>query len=223
MLDITALPSHNHYMTQVKTITVFGASGKVGRLVVANALSQGYTVKAFVHSHGDFTEHPNLTIVKGDIYAALDVATAIEGAYAVISTLGSWGTPKKDVLSAAMHYIVPAMRAGGITRIVSLTGADARASGDTLGIIHRLSHLGINIVAGKILDDSERHISLLERSELDWTVIRSPIMTSRKSTIFTLTHTRPLPWSTITRQCVALALLAELGPDHHSQQALFIK
>jgi len=204
-------------------IAIFGASGRVGRLVVAEALSRGYAVTAFVHRHTHLEDDPRLTIVQGDIHSEDDIHKALAQADAIISTLGSWSTKQKDILSAGMRHIIPAAQSVGIDRIVSLTGADARADGDTLSVIHRVSHAGINLIAGNILRDGETHIKLLESSQLDWTVIRSPIMTSTDSKAYTLTHTRPLPWNTISRQSVALAMLAELDQDHHSQQALFIK
>lgn len=204
------------------TITIFGASGKVGRLVVSDALARGYSVTAFVHSHSDFDTHPALTVVQGDIHNKSDIQKALADSTAVISTLGSWGTKQKDILTAAMLSIIPAMEAGGFTRIVSLTGADARARGDDMGLIHYLSHTVIRIMNGKILKDGEAHIKLLENSTLDWTVMRAPIMNSRDSRVHMLSNKRPYPWSTIPRKAVADALLNQLEKNSLSQQAPFI-
>lgn len=206
-----------------QTIAIFGASGHVGKIVVADALAQGHTVIAFVHNHPQITDHPQLTIMQGDIHNPEDVSKAIDGSDAVISTLGSWGTPQKDIVSAAIKNIIPAMQAANISRIVTLTGADARAANDRISIVHRLTHFTLGIIGGKVLRDSEEHLSLLEKSGLDWTVIRSPIMTNSRSRVYQLNDTRPLPWETISRHAVASAVLKEVGHDHHSQQALFIK
>ncbi|HEY5442052.1 MAG TPA: NAD(P)H-binding protein [Candidatus Saccharimonadales bacterium] len=204
-------------------ITIFGASGKVGSLVVAQALKQGYSVVAFVHSRSRLPENPNLRTVKGDIYNAQDVAKAVAGSKAVISALGSWGTPKKDVLTVAMRHIIPAVQSG--TRIISLTGSDARADGDSLSLLHRLSHASIKLVPGvkKILADGEEHIHLLEASGLDWTVIRSPVMNERGNPEHaTLTDKRPAPWGTINRHAVAASLVDLIDNGQYSRQAPFI-
>lgn len=206
-----------------KTLTLFGASGNVGKLVVADALAQGYIVRAVVHTHDVFETHPNLTVIKGDIRDRATIKEALETADSVISTLGSWGTKQKDILNTAMKNIIPEMHTAGIGRIISLTGAEARATGDSLSSIHRLAHVGISVIGRKILRDSEQHIALLEKSTLDWTVIRSPIMTNATSSTYSLTTKRPLPWQTISRQSVAAALLSELGHEHHSQQALYVR
>lgn len=206
-----------------KTIALFGASGTVGRLVVSDALSQGYTIRAFAHRHPNFDTHPNLTVVTGDIHSEQDVKEAIQGADVVISTLGSWGSKNKDVLTAGMKTIIPVMHSHGITRIVSLTGADARASGDRDGVVHWISHAILSVVAKKILQDGENHISLLESSGLDWTVIRSPIMNNGSSSVYRLDSHRPLPWQTVSRHAVASALLSEATNRHDSQEAPYIR
>src|SRR4051812_21694445 len=99
-------------------LVIFGASGKVGRIITQKALKNGHSVTAFVHNHADFPHHPMLTIYRGDIRDPASVAKAIKGADAVISALGSWGTPTKNILSEGMRVIIPAMEAQGIRRIV---------------------------------------------------------------------------------------------------------
>jgi putative NADH-flavin reductase len=204
-------------------IVVFGANGRVGSLVVAEALSRGYRVKAFVHSGSQFKDDPKLEIIKGDIYNKSDVAKAVEGAGAVISALGSWGTPKKDILTAGMKNIIPAMQQNKIKRIVSLTGSDASSPADTENLLHRVSHLALSIVAPKILKDGENHIGLLNQSGLDWTVVRSPVMNGKGNAArFELTSNRPKPWATVNRKSVVLAMVDLVEFCQHSQQAPYI-
>lgn len=205
-------------------ITVFGAGGKVGRLVVKGALDAGHDVTAFAHHDPKFAKDPRLTVVRGDIHDPEDVVKAVKGADAVISALGSWGTETKDIVSAGTANIIPAMEAAGAGRVISLTGADARAEGDRLSLMHRLTHAAIQVTPPrKILADGERHIRLLERSGLDWTVIRSPIMNERGDRgSFRLGTGRPAPWATVNRHSVALAMLHLLDTDKYSRQAPFI-
>lgn len=205
-------------------VTVFGANGKVGSMVVDELLKRGYSVVAFVHQSHQLPANGNLKIVQGDIYNAKDVDRALVGSVAIISALGSWGTPKKDILTVGMTHIIPSMRQHGISRIVTLTGADARAPGDSVSIIHRLSHIGIGVVAGKILSDGERHINLLSRSELSWTVVRSPIMSSTPpaNPSYALSMRRPLPWRTIPRKLVALSMVDVITDARWEQKAPYV-
>lgn len=203
-------------------ITVFGANGAVGQVVVKYALSEGHTVKAFVHEHNDLPYHPHLTIIKGDVYDHDAVSQAVNGVDAVVSVLSSWGTGK-EVLSDALERIIPAMKEHSVSRIVTLTGAEARARGDQLSLLHKILHGVLGIVGGSVLRDGEKHIAQLEASGLDWVVIRSPVMTSRTHEAHRFTQSRPLPWTTVSRHAVANAIIDQLTNDHHSQQAPFIR
>jgi putative NADH-flavin reductase len=204
-------------------IVVFGANGHVGSLVVKEALKRGHKVRAFVHSGSSFDYNPSLEIFKGDIYNNDDVSQAIKDVDAVVSALGSWSTPKKDILTAGMINIIPAMHKNNVKRVVSLTGSDAIASRDSKSLIHTLSHPFLSIVASKILKDAETHIKLLDGTDLNWTIVRSPIMNNRgKINKFRLTNKRPKPWNTINRNSVALCMVNLAESSEGVKQALYI-
>lgn len=120
-------------------LVVFGANGRVGSLVVIELLRCGHNVLAFTHGRSTFPPHPKLEIFSGDIYDANSVDRAVRSTDAVVSALGSWGTPKKDILTVGMQHIIPAMQKHGVTRLISLTGTDSNAPGDTRSIIHSLT------------------------------------------------------------------------------------
>ncbi|MEJ0072736.1 MAG: NAD(P)H-binding protein [Candidatus Saccharibacteria bacterium] len=204
-------------------ITVFGASGKVGSLVVEEALRRGYTVTAFVHSHSLFAPSGKLGIVKGDIYNAEDVAKALKGSDAVISTLGSWGTPGRDVLTAAMRAIIPAMTERSIRRVVTLTGSGAQAPDKPAGSGHRLfMRLLAPLPAGKVFRDGEAHMRLLAASDLDWTTLRSPVMNNFGKGSYRLDLKSGGPLATINRKAVAAALLDQLDSREFLDRAPII-
>lgn len=191
-------------------IIVFGANGRVGTKVVYELLARGYDVRAFVRGHHSFESSRHLEVIQGDIYDARAVRAAIDGCDAVISALGSWGTPKKDILSTAMKHIVPAMHSLGVSRIISLTGQDARDVHDNPSWFQKMFHWFLLRVAKQILEDGEAHIRELRESSLNWTVLRSPIMNSRGHVNYVLSAALPYPWVTIHRQSVAIAMVDQL-------------
>lgn len=203
-------------------ITIFGANGRVGSLVVKELLKRGHSVTAFVHGATNFANDSKLTVIDGDIYDGESVSNAVAGAELIVSALGSWGTKNKDILSQGMKRIVPAAKTHHVTRIISLTGADARASGDKLSILHHLTHLVFSIIAGKVLRDGEHHIQTLEHSSLEWTVLRSPVMKDTGSHTYTLNSTRPMPWHTIPRAAVVEALCDMVESDAPVASAPYI-
>ena len=79
-------------------VVVFGPTGSTGRLVVESALSAGHVVTAFVRDPKRMPlTHPNLRIVKGDAMDPASVASAVQGADAVICTLGVRPQAKDDL------------------------------------------------------------------------------------------------------------------------------
>lgn len=194
-------------------ITVFGANGRVGRLVVKEALRRGHIVLAFVHGDSLLPARSSLTVLQGDIYDQEAVNRALSGSQVVISCLGSWHTPNKDILSSGMKHIIPAMQASGIRRIVSLTGADARDEYDKPDLIHRCAHLALRVIAPRILKDGEEHIRLLRQSDTDWTVVRSPVMNNFGKDTYRFSLGLAPVWTTINRAGVAKAMvnLVEAG------------
>lgn len=203
-------------------ILIFGANGKVGSLVTQQCLDSGHTVTAFIHGNNQFDANPNLAVVQGDVYDPVVITKTVPGHDVVISCLGSWGTPNKDILSKGMLNIIPAMQSAGVRRIVSLTGADANAPGDQNNLLRRINHWVLSKLASKILKDGEDHIRLLSESNLDWTVVRSPVMNNRGSANYYLGDRRPMPWQTINRGAVAAAVYAAATSDKFIQSAPYI-
>jgi putative NADH-flavin reductase len=204
-------------------IVIFGASGKVGRLAVAEALARGHRVRAFVHRHSNLPANPALVTVRGDIANPEEVLAAIQGCEAVISTLGSWGTASKDIVATGVRHCLPAMKQAGIDRIITLTGAEARDATDKPKMFQRLTHILAKLAAGKILADGEEHIRLLRGSGLDWTALRSPVMTGSPRIFYKLSLSPPNPWETIPRRAVAKAILDQLDGPAYSKTAPFIR
>jgi uncharacterized protein len=107
-------------------ITVFGATGQVGKRIVQQALNRGYTVTAFgrnVESLID-TDNRNEQLIarKGYIFDSKDVANALKDADAVISVLGGAFDGSDKSRSLGIKNIIAQMEAKGIQRIVALGG-----------------------------------------------------------------------------------------------------
>jgi putative NADH-flavin reductase len=203
-------------------ITVFGASGKVGRQVVALALEHGHEVHAFVHSHDPFKDNPNVTTFKGNVKDPKSVAAAIQGSEAVISALGSWGTKSKNIVSSGIKSIIPAMQEQSIERIITITGAGAFWSKDKPGLVTKAGHGLLKLVGGKVLRDGEEHLRLLENSNLLWTAVRSPVMTKGRGVTYKLGFKSPNLWALVPRKAVAECLLDLAENREYPRQAPFI-
>jgi putative NADH-flavin reductase len=217
-LYISLLPYTDCYMQ----ITIFGASGKVGQMVVARALENKYDVVAFVHSHNPFKESERLHIVKGDVSDVSAVKEAITGSSAVISTLGSWHTKQKNALTSGMQTIIPAMESLDVSRLVTVTGSGAFYSVDTPHLIDTLNHRLLLLIAPKIVQDSEAHLAQLAASSLAWTSVRAPVMTNGHSAKYSLRKEFGSPLASIPRTALVQCLIDQLSDTAWLRQAPII-
>lgn len=205
-------------------ITVFGANGKVGRLVVRKLLENGHFVRAFVYGPNPFEETSGLQVIKGNVEDKAAVFNAVAGSEVIISTLGSWGTKNKNILSVGMSNILPAAEKHGISKVISLTGTDAVAPDEKIDLLRRFTRVILKLIAKKILLDGENHMALLQNNDIDWTVVRAPIMNDRGvQDNYTLSIKPPHPWQTVSRDDVAKAIVDLVTINDWTNQAPFIR
>src|SRR5829696_7051963 len=110
-------------------LTVFGATGGVGRHVVTQALDRGDQVTAYVRNPAKLDiGHPELTVIAGELTDRDAVGQAVGGADAVISALGpsldrkATGTP----LVAGTRTIIEVMQAEGVERYIGMATPSLR-------------------------------------------------------------------------------------------------
>ena len=71
-------------------ITIFGATGMVGKKLVSLGLNMGHTIRAFGRNifTSQFIDHENLRLIQGALFDEENVFNAINGCDAVLSALG---------------------------------------------------------------------------------------------------------------------------------------
>ncbi|HCL04958.1 MAG TPA: hypothetical protein DHW64_02890 [Chitinophagaceae bacterium] len=157
------------------TITVFGATGQVGKHVVSQALALGYSVRAFGRSIESLIDKDiasdRLVAMKGYVFEEADVYKAIQGTDAVISVLGGSFDGKDRSRSLGMKNIITQMEKTGVKRIVALGGMGILSTEDGVLLIEQPDYpeqykpVGLEHLAA---------FRSLEASSLDWTFICSP-------------------------------------------------
>jgi putative NADH-flavin reductase len=156
-------------------LTVFGATGGVGREVVTRALDAGHHVTAYVRNPAKLTvTHPNLTVTAGELTDRDAVQRAVHGADAIISALG----PSLDRKATGMplvegtRTIVDAMGTEGIERYIGMATPSLRDPRDTGSLLGRL----VPFMGRTFLSRAYRELlemsQLVTDSELDWTIAR---------------------------------------------------
>ena len=182
-------------------ITVFGATGATGRLVVQHALDHDLDVTAFTRSP-DAAFDPPVRIAHGDARDPVGVRAAIEDADAVISVLGigSRTDPTRD-LSDATRTVIAAMADAGVRRIV--TTANASVFNDE----------PVAAPYAVAAEEHRRDVAILRDSALDWTVAAPPwLKDDPPQRTYRIAIDAPAPGRSITRGDLAVFLLDAI--DH---------
>ena len=159
-------------------VLVIGAAGKSGEALVSEALAAGHKVTAFVRGAAQYKK-ANVRVVAGDVLDAVDVAVA--GQDAVIDALGG-KTPWKvtTMETSAAHNIVEAMRCNGVRRLLKISVVGAGESVKNAGFFNK--HLLMRTFLRGLLVDKAGMEAKIEGSNLDWTLVRPPMLTNVEKT-----------------------------------------
>ena len=172
-------------------LTVFAATGRIGRHLLDQALAAGHDVTAVARNPSTLPD--GVRTMAADL-AVVDPPTlepAVAGADAVLSGLGPRSRSDAGIASVGTRAIVQAMQATGVRRIVVVSAAPVATvaspgrpnpprhdPGDGFVMRHLLAPA---LVAA--LRDVYADLALMEDvlrdSGLDWTAVRPPRLTNR--------------------------------------------
>jgi len=210
-------------------LLVLGASGKTGREVVAQALSAGHEVTAFVRDPSRLDlHHSRLTVATGDARDAKDLGRALRGQDAVISTLGT--RSRHAVLGAATGRssgmmersttaLIEAAPRAGVRRVVLLS-TFMLAGNFRPGILKPLA-----AYYKPMNDDKRAGERALKDSSLDWTIVYATRLTNGERS----GRERPVapaeivtPRNSVSRADVAAFLLAQLNDEKNTRDSVVL-
>lgn len=192
-------------------IVIFGASGHIGRILVSQALNNGYNVTAFVRNPKSIViKNKNLSIHVGDIGNYEQVADAIKGNEVVISVLGnrtgSVVFKSTTVISEGLENIIRAMKQHKVKRLLFITSFGLNKS------MFLPQKIFIRIVLRNIFAEMPRQEKMISQSGLDYTIVR-PARLTDESSVGEYNAAEDLyigPFSHISRTAVADFLLKEI-------------
>lgn len=166
------------------TITVFGANGGIGSLLVKQALEKGLNVRAYMRNPAKFgLSHQNLTVIQGDLHDADKIHNAIIGADAVISTLGPNGRIYKDYAILAGHkHIIQSMENNGIKRLITIATPSVKSAEDKPALLTKLPSIMARILYPSGYKELVQVGLVVQASQLDWTIVRFLMPTANPQT-----------------------------------------
>jgi putative NADH-flavin reductase len=153
-------------------ITVFGASGKTGSLLVDEALRSGHVVTAYVRKPESVkSEHPNLSVVAGYLNEKVKLKSVISGSDACISTLGGASLTKhSSEIIEGIDNIVTIMEEEKVMRLIYLSSFGAGDSRKYMPQPVRFLIADVMLIVP--LADHNTNENRITKSQLNWTIVR---------------------------------------------------
>jgi len=201
-------------------ISIFGATGGIGKHLVQLALEEKHEVRAFVRDKKRLSiSHNNLSITEGNLDEFQKIIEFVKGSDIVLSTLGS--SMDKDyntfpVLEGHIN-IMKAMELNNIKRFITIGTPSLRFKND-----QKSSYTVIAPFIGtRMFPNAVRELrsigNVIKQSNLDWTVVRfmMPIddVTGEAKVSF---GEKKLNWK-ISRSNIAKYILKEALENKHIQ------
>ena len=158
-------------------ITIFGATGQIGQLLVTQALEAGYDVTAYSRrSNALNIEHEKLQIVVGDLTDRGKLREAISGRDIILSALGPALSMKRQVsdlpIAEAHKAIISVMNEYGIKRFITLATPTISAKEDVKQLVTGLPSIMARILYPTGYAEMKAIESVIKNSNLNWTVVR---------------------------------------------------
>jgi putative NADH-flavin reductase len=157
-------------------VTVFGATGAIGSLTVAELLDRGHTVTAYARNRAKVpsTWGDRARLVIGEMSDADAIDAAVAGADAVVSALGpsldrkATGLP----LVEGTRHILDAMTRYGVTRYIGHATPAILDPQEKPTLVTRLIGFMPRTFMRRAYDEIVGMTDLVKASDLDWTIVR---------------------------------------------------
>jgi putative NADH-flavin reductase len=157
------------------TVTIFGATGMVGKQLITHSLAKGWKVRAFGRNVEGLIDEDlrtdQLQAMKGYVLDEHDVRHAIAGADAVLSALGGAFDGTDRTRSLGIKNIIGQMLATGVQRIVALGGLGVLPDAEGKFRLESPDYPKQYLPVG--LEHKQAYL-YLENAPLQWTFVCAP-------------------------------------------------
>ncbi|MFE1885208.1 NAD(P)-dependent oxidoreductase [Streptomyces diastatochromogenes] len=156
-------------------LTVFGATGGIGREIVRQALGAGHQVTAVVRdpTRLDVTGDA-LEVFRADLTAPQELRAAVVGRDAVLSGLGARSRKDAGVAARLTRTVLGAMEAEGVRRLLVVSAGPVGPEPENDGFLDRGMRGLVSAVLKDVYADLREMEAELARSGTDWTSVRPP-------------------------------------------------
>ncbi len=205
-------------------LSIFGATGMVGKQLVQQALFNNHHVKAFGRNvyTTDLPENKDLELVQGALFDGSEVYNAIKGCDAVLSAIGGGFDGSDKTRTLGMKNIIAQMKKAGVKRIIAIGGMGVLNATEDKLILDSEDYPQEYVPVGK---EHQKAWEYLKESELDWTFVCPPEIVDESPTgaYITSANYAPSPNNNrINAGDLAMFMLNELSKNEYVKQRVGI-
>ena len=154
-------------------VTIFGATGATGKLLVEQALDAGNDVAAYARDASRLgMTHERLTVVQGELADASSIERAVSGADAVISVLGPRVGAKEKPITQGTRNVLAAMKTAGVRRLIVSSTASATDPNDLPDLRIKALVSLVRLTMPAVYHDIVSAAQAVRASDRDWTIVR---------------------------------------------------
>ncbi|WP_017239536.1 NAD(P)-dependent oxidoreductase [Streptomyces sp. SS] len=204
-------------------LTVFGATGGIGREMVRQALAAGHEVTAVVRDPARLTvTGERLVVLRTDLSEPDALCEAVTGRDAVLSGLGARSRADAGVAARLTRSVLTAMEVESVRRLLVVSAAPLGPVPDGQALLDKAVLAVINSVFKDVYADLRVMESDLASSSADWTSVRPPKLTDRQLTgrYRTVVGGTPPRGRSLARADVAHAMLAMIDDPSTVRQGV---
>lgn len=156
-------------------LTVFGATGGIGKEIVRQALGSGHEVTAVVRDPARLTvTGEGLEVFRADLTDPEAVRSAVVGRDAVLSGLGARSTKDAGIATRLTRTVLAAMEAEDVRRLLVVSAAPVGPAPEHDGLLDRGMRGLVSALLKNVYADLREMEAELARSGTDWTSVRPP-------------------------------------------------
>ncbi|RSS45734.1 NAD(P)-dependent oxidoreductase [Streptomyces sp. WAC08241] len=165
-------------------LTVFGATGGVGREVVRQALAAGHEVTAVVRNPARLAVTGTRLVVRRaeDLSDPGQLRAAVAGRDAVLSGLGARSRAGAGVAARLTRSVLAAMEAEKVRRLLVVSAAPLGPVPAGQALVDRAALAVVGAVLKDVYADLRAMEADLAASDADWTAVRPPRLTDGPGT-----------------------------------------
>jgi len=219
-------------MDQNIKIAVLGGGGRTGKYLVSYLLSKGYHLKILLRNipetdtvlTDEFSltlNNPRVEIVKGDAVVYKDIQKLLSGCQAVISTIGQ-RPDEPMVASTATEHVLRVMQEFDIQRYILVAGVNVDTPFDNKSEKTRAATNWMKQNFPAIHDDRAKAYDLLVKNQLDWTLVRLPMIEYTGENFPTDSNTKDCLGQQISTADIAFFLEEQLTDKKYIRKAPFL-